>query len=77
MSPAIHALLARYRRKEMGEQRNPIVDEVLQKWRKEKETIMNPKSAPKHKHRIVTEDDKLWEAPEGRSHKGHHQPAGG
>ena len=59
LSPAIHALLT-----ETGEQHNTIVDEVFLKWREEKETIMNPETAPKPKHRIVTEDDKRWEAPD-------------
>ena len=64
LSLAIHALLARYKHRETGEQHNPIVDDVFAKWREEKETIMNPETAPKPKHRIVTEDDRLWEAPD-------------
>ena len=64
LSPAIHALLTRFRHQETGEQHNTIVDEVFLKWREEKETIMNPETAPKPKHRIVTEDDKRWEAPD-------------
>ena len=62
MSPAIHALLAQYRHKEVGDQFNPTVDGVFQKWQEEKEALINPKSAPKH--RVITEDDKLWEAPD-------------
>ena len=54
MSPPIHALVARYRRKEIGEQYNPTVDEVFLKWREEKEALINPKPAPKH--RVITED---------------------
>ena len=56
LSPAIHALLGRYKHRETGKQHNVIVDEVFVKWREEKETIMNPTTAPKPKHPRKTPD---------------------
>eukprot|EP00439_Symbiodinium_sp_Y106_P079167 s520_g17.t2 len=64
LSPAIHALLVRFKHQESGEQHNPIVEETFAKWREEKERILNPKIPQKPKHRIVTDEDRLWEAPD-------------
>ena len=41
---------------------NPAVEEVFKNWRAEKEAMLNPKAPPKHQ--VITEDDKLWEAPD-------------
>ena len=64
LSPAVHALLVRYKHQETGEQHDPIVEETFAKWHEEKELILNPKVPQKPKHRIVTDEDRLWEAPD-------------
>ena len=40
------------------------MEETFAKWREEKELILNPKITQKPKHRIVTDEDRLWEAPD-------------
>ena len=64
LCPAVHALLVRYKHQESGEQHNPIVEETFAKWREEKDRILNPKIPQKPTHRIVTDEDRLWEAPD-------------
>ena len=64
LAPAVRALLPRYPYQERGEAHNPIVEETFAKWREEKELILNPKVTLKPKHRVVTPEDRLWEAPD-------------
>ena len=64
LAPAVQALLPRYPYQERGEAHNPIVEETFAKWREEKELILNPKVTLKPKHRVVTPEDRLWEAPD-------------
>eukprot|EP00439_Symbiodinium_sp_Y106_P006622 s12352_g1.t1 len=63
LAPAVRALLPRYPYQERGEAHNPIVEETFANWREEKELILNPKVTLKPKHRVVTPEDRLWEAP--------------
>eukprot|EP00439_Symbiodinium_sp_Y106_P065646 s125_g10.t1 len=64
LAPAVHALLPGFTHQESGEDHNPIVEETFAKWREEKDLILNPKVTLKPKHRIVTAEDRLWEAPD-------------
>ncbi|CAE7831496.1 pntA [Symbiodinium sp. CCMP2592] len=62
MTPCVRALLVRYEHFETGSgANNPVLEDVFQQWRAEKDQLMNPKQA---KPMQVTQEDKMWEAPD-------------
>ncbi|CAE7403505.1 Wrn [Symbiodinium sp. CCMP2592] len=62
MTPCVRALLARYEHFETGSgANNPVLEDVFQQWRAERDQLMNPKQA---KPMPVTQEDKMWEAPD-------------
>ncbi|CAE7518954.1 unnamed protein product [Symbiodinium sp. CCMP2592] len=62
MTPCVRALLVRYEHFETGSgANNPVLEDVLKQWRAEKDQLMNPKQA---KPMPVTQEDKMWEAPD-------------
>ncbi|CAE7328947.1 Mettl21e [Symbiodinium sp. CCMP2592] len=62
MAPCVRALLVRYEHFETGsDANNPVLEDVFKQWRAEKDQLMNPKQA---KPMPVTQEDKMWEAPD-------------
>ncbi|CAE7546703.1 unnamed protein product [Symbiodinium sp. CCMP2592] len=62
MAPCVRALLVRYEHFETGSgANNPVLEDVFKQWRAEKDQLMNPKQA---KPMPVTQEDKMWEAPD-------------
>ncbi|CAE7198859.1 unnamed protein product [Symbiodinium sp. CCMP2592] len=62
MTPCVRALLVRYEHFETGSgANNPVLQDVFKQWRAEKDQLMNPKQA---KPMPVTQEDKMWEAPD-------------
>ncbi|CAE7778417.1 unnamed protein product [Symbiodinium sp. CCMP2592] len=62
MAPCVKALITRYEHFETGTgANNPVLQDVFKQWREERDQLLNPKQA---KPMPVTQEDKMWEAPD-------------
>ncbi|CAE7465907.1 kptA [Symbiodinium sp. CCMP2592] len=62
LNPCVRALLTRFEHTERGDLvENTVLQDVFAKWRAEKDQLLSPKPT---KPMPVTEEDKLWEAPD-------------